>query len=394
MNAKSPKIMILYASYGDGHYRASKAIEACFRSKGIRDVVLLDLMAESHPRLNEFTKFIYLTSFQALPFLYGWIYNATKDLRIESAFLRAVNAIGTGTLKKAIRRHEPDLVIHTFPQLILPELSKRASFSLPIVNVITDFDVHARWLHSGVHRYYVATEDMKREMIERGVPAERILVSGIPLRPDFGRDEQAPADSGIGGALNPGKKTILLMAGAYGVMQGNREICEALLAGGNYQILAVCGRNQELYQALASHFGGHPDVHLFGFVDEVAEFMLASDCIITKPGGITLSEALACRLPLFLYRPVPGQELNNARYLEKKGIARIAADPVSLRAEIDALLRDGGQLSTVMANMENLRKPMAAEVIVNDILEQWFQSVSRKPVTAQIGSAPPRLVIH
>lgn len=394
MNVKSPKIMILYASYGDGHYRASKAIEACFRSKGIHDVVLLDLMAESHPRLNEFTKFIYLTSFQALPFLYGWIYNATKDLRIESALLRAVNAIGTGTLKKAIRQHEPDLVIHTFPQLILPELSKRASLSLPMVNVITDFDVHARWLHSGVHRYYVATEDMKREMIERGVPAERILVSGIPLRPDFGRDEQPPADSGIGLTLNPGKKTILLMAGAYGVMQGNREICEALLAGGDYQILAVCGRNQELYQGLASDFGDHPDIHLFGFVDEVAEFMLASDCMITKPGGITLSEALACRLPLFLYRPVPGQELNNARYLEKKGIARIAADPVSLRAEIDALLQDGGQLSTVMANMENLRKPMAAEVIVNDILEQWFQSASRKPVTAQIGSAPPRLVIH
>ncbi|WP_334074745.1 MGDG synthase family glycosyltransferase [Paenibacillus sp. A14] len=394
MNAKTPKIMILYASYGDGHYRASKAIEAGFRSRGIRDVVLLDLMAEAHPRLNELTKFIYLTSFKALPSLYGWIYNVTKDLRIGATFLRAVNSIGSGTLKKAISRHQPDLVIHTFPQLALPDLIERASLSLPLVNVITDFDVHARWLHAGVDRYYVATEDMKREMIERGVPEERVLVSGIPLRPDFRCDGNSPAVSGIGHALNPNKKTILLMAGASGVMQGNRDICEALLAGGNYQVLAVCGRNEELYQKLALQFGDHPDFHLFGFVDEVAEFMLASDCIITKPGGITLSEALACRLPLFLYRPVPGQELNNARYLESKGIARIARDPRSLHAGIDALLQDSRQLARVSANMENLRKPMAAEVIVNDILDQWFQPASCKPSPVQIGSAHPRLVIH
>lgn len=393
MTSKSPKIMILYASYGDGHYRASKAIEAGFHSKGIRDVVLLDLMAEAHPLLNELTKLVYLHSFSVLPSLYGWVYNATRKLPPGASFFRLINSFGSAKLKKSLASHEPDLIIHTFPQLLLPELNKRTSLRLPLVNVMTDFDIHARWIHPEVDRYYVATEHLKEEMAQRGVPQERIMVSGIPLRPDFGleRSTAAPAFSD---RLDPSKKTILLMAGAYGVMQGNRDICEALLSGKNYQILAVCGRNRELYKGLREAFGSHPDFHLFGFVQEVATMMQASDCIITKPGGITLSEAIACRLPLFLYRPVPGQELNNARYLQNEGIAVIARDAARLRAEIDNLFFDEERLSGIRAKMENLRKPEAAEAIVNDILEQWFQQGTAKSASSQIGSAFQRLVIH
>lgn len=388
---KPPKIMILYASYGDGHLRASKAVETCFHSKGIKDVVLLDLLAEAHPMLNELTKFIYLSSFKVLPAVYGAAYEITKDLPPKASFLRALNFFGTGKLKEALHLHEPDLVIHTFPQMTLPGMIKKTGRSLPLVNIITDFDVHARWLHPEIDRYYVATEDMKREMINRGVSGDRILASGIPLRPDFCHQPEETAEFRI--KLNPDKKTVLLMAGAYGVMQGNRDICRTLLEKGDYQILAVCGRNRELYKDLESRFGEYPDFHLFGFVQEVSLLMQASDCIITKPGGITLSEALACRLPIFLYRPVPGQELNNARYLRNKGIAFIAEDAPSLCQGIDTLLLDEDRLSLVRAEMENLRRPEAAEVIVNDILEKWFGSETRK-APVEIGSDRPRLVIH
>ncbi len=391
MNAKAPKIMILYASYGDGHLRVSKAVETCFRSKGIRDIILIDLLAEAHPVLNELTKFIYLNSFKVLPAVYGAAYKITKDLPPGASFLRALNFFGTGKLKEALIQHEPDLVIHTFPQMTLPDMIRKTGRNLPLVNIITDFDVHGRWLHPGIDRYYVATEDMKREMGKRGVSEDRVLVSGIPLRSDFHHINEETAS--FHEKLEPGKKTVLLMAGAYGVMQGNRDICKTLLTGGKYQVLAVCGRNEELHKDLDSLFGGHPDFHLFGFVQEVALLMQASDCIITKPGGITLSESLACRLPIFLYRPVPGQELNNARYLQQKGIAVIAEDPSSLCREMDALLLDRERLSQVKSEIENLRKPDAAEIIVNDIMGKWFGATARK-APAEIGSAHPRLVIH
>lgn len=105
--------------------------------------------------------------------------------------------------------------------------------------------------------------------------------------------------------------------------------------------------------------GEHPDVHVYGYVSEVAALMQACDCIITKPGGITLSEALACRLPIFLYRPVPGQELNNALYLQKKGVAMVAEDPGTLTGQIEALLSDEERQAAVAREIENLagRRP-------------------------------------
>lgn len=327
MNSKTPKIMILYASYGDGHYQATKAIETCFHSRGIQNIIVLDLMAEAHPFLNELTKFVYIQSFKILPSVYGWVYNITKDMRPDTSILRMINSMGMRMLKEIIAKEEPDLIIHTFPQLAMPKLTKKTGVVLPLVNVVTDFDLHGRWVHPNVDRYYVATEDLRTEIIELGISGDRIVASGIPLGYDFGKPLTPNSD--LLNKLDPTKKTVLLMAGAYGVVQGLGDICKALISTEKNQVLVVCGRNQELFRGLYNTFEDCSDIHLYGYVNEVAQMMGVSDCIITKPGGITLSEALASRLPLFLYRPVPGQELNNALYLKRKGIANIAYNAVS-----------------------------------------------------------------
>ncbi|RUT48466.1 diacylglycerol glucosyltransferase [Paenibacillus anaericanus] len=370
MNLKTPKIMILYASYGDGHYQATKAIEACFHTRGIQNVISLDLMAEAHPFLNELTKFVYIQSFKTLPSVYGWVYNITKDMRPDTSILRMINSMGMRMLKEIIAKEEPDLIIHTFPQLAMPKLTKKTGLTLPLVNVVTDFDLHGRWVHPNVDRYYVATEDLKIEIIERGISSDRIVASGIPLGYDFGKPTTPHSD--LLNKLDPTKKTVLLMAGAYGVVQGLRDICKSLISSQRHQVLVVCGRNQELFRGLHNMFEGCPDIHLYGYVNEVAQMMGVSDCIITKPGGITLSEALVSRLPLFLYRPVPGQELNNALYLKRKGIANIAYNAKQLTEQIEALWDNEDMITNLQIEIENLRKPEATEVIVNDILEQWF----------------------
>ncbi|GAA0134647.1 diglucosyl diacylglycerol synthase [Paenibacillus sp. YSY-4.3] len=374
MPSGSPKVLIMYASYGDGHYQASKALEASFHRSGITDVVLLDLMAEAHPFLNEMTKFVYMQSFKTMPMLYGWVYNATKDLQPDTSLLSVLNSLGMRKLEQAISSIEPDLIIHTFPQLAMPKLLKKTGLTLPLINIVTDFDLHGRWVHPGVDRYYVATNDLKEEVVRRGIPADRVLVSGIPLKPDFGLSRGMVTEQLC--QLDPAKRTILIMAGAFGVMQGIRDICETLLSRESYQVIAVCGRNKELHRKLDQELGGHPNFHLFGYISEVAQLMQLSHCIVTKPGGITLSEALVSRLPIFVYRPVPGQELNNALYLENKGIAHIAGDPETLIRQIDGLLMNEERLELVYQEIDHLRRPAAAETIVKDIIEQWFTPAS------------------
>ncbi|GIP49918.1 processive diacylglycerol beta-glucosyltransferase [Paenibacillus sp. J53TS2] len=378
MTSQTPKIIILYASYGDGHYQASKAVEASLRSRGVTDVTLLDLMAEAHPLINGITRFVYLQSFKTIPRLYGWVYNATKEMPQEAPLLEVINSLGAGKLQQTLRELRPDLIIHTFPQLAMPRLLKRTGQSLPLANIVTDFDLHGRWIHPGVDRYYVATDDMKAEMMNRGIPEDRIRVSGIPVKPEFGRQSKTSEKSfpeplqRLLSERPVGKPTVLLMAGAYGSMQGVREVIERLTALDRYRVITVCGRNRELYRGLQGQLRPHPDVHLIGYVKQVAELMRSSDCIVTKPGGITLSEALACQLPIFIYRPVPGQELNNARYLAQKGVACITRTPAELAQEIDALFGDESRLTELRQKIENLRRPQAAEVIADDILQQWF----------------------
>lgn len=378
MTSQTPKIIILYASYGDGHYQASKAVEASLRSRGVTDVTLLDLMAEAHPLINGITRFVYLQSFKTIPSLYGWVYNATKEMPQEAPLLEVINSLGAGKLQQTLRESRPDLIIHTFPQLAMPRLLKRTGQSLPLANIVTDFDLHGRWIHPGVDRYYVATDDMKAEMMKRGIPENRIRVSGIPVKPEFARQSKSSDESfpeplqGLLSECPVGKPTVLLMAGAYGSMQGVREVIERLTALNRYRVIAVCGRNRDLYRGLQGQLRPHPDVHLIGYVKQVAELMRSSDCIVTKPGGITLSEALACQLPIFIYRPVPGQELNNARYLAQKGVAYITRTPAELAQEIDALFGVESRLTELRQKIENLRRPQAAEVIADDILQQWF----------------------
>lgn len=374
MNSTSPKIMVLYASYGDGHYQASKAIEACFHQKGIHQVVLIDLMALAHPFINGLTKFVYMQSFRTLPAVYGWVYNVTKDMQPDKPFSNILHSFGMRKLEEMIRDHAPDLIIHTFPQLVAPKLMKKTGLSIPLINVVTDFDLHGRWIHPDVEKYYVATEDLRNEAVDRGVPEDRVMATGIPIKPDF--DKIHMPDPELTRKLDPKKKTVLLMAGAYGVMQGIRELVQPLLDCPNLQVIAICGKNTELHGVLQDLFSSHPDFQVFGFVQEVARLMQASDCIITKPGGITLSEALACRLPMFLYRPVPGQERNNALYLESKGIASVSYNPHTLVEQVKTLFAGQDKLAQRREKIEILRKPNSAARIVDDIVEQWLSPPS------------------
>ncbi|KKO54555.1 MGDG synthase family glycosyltransferase [Paenibacillus sp. DMB20] len=374
MNRPSPRILILYASYGSGHLQAAHAIEAQLRRKGVREVLLLDLMAEAHPFLNEMTKFLYMQSFKSFPYLYGWIYDKTKHMKPDSLFGTLLHRVGLAKLSRYLCREEPDLIIHTFPQVTISRPNGQSGQSAPVVTVLTDYDLHGRWLHPGVDRYYVATDDLKREAIERGIPSERIIVSGIPLMPFFDLRQNGQDPEPLDIRLDPGRKTVLLMGGAYGAIQNCMEIGKRLECEPELQTVIICGWNKPLCEQLTAAFKDSPHVHVLGYVERISRLMERSFCMVTKPGGITISECIACGLPLFLYRPVPGQERGNALYLESKGAATISYDPEHLAVRICHLLRNREALDSVKRRIDALSKPHAAETIVDDLFANLLQS--------------------
>ncbi|MGO4547685.1 glycosyltransferase [Paenibacillus sp. 2TAB23] len=366
-----PKMLILYASYGDGHLQVARALRSSMEELGNFRTVMIDLMAESHPWLNEVTRRFYQKSYTNMPSLYGWMYDFTKPMKHDSWFGGLLHSFGKDKIKRILLAEQPDIVVHTFPSFALPELKRSNGFHPPSYAVITDFDLHCRWVHPSIDRYYVATEDLKQELTKLGIPNQAVQVTGIPLKRGF-RAAAPSSELYHRYNLNPNKPIILIMAGAQGVMPDAALICSMLLADANVQVVLVCGRNVPLknaIQQLFQHHSGKSRLCVLGYVDAIHELMSLSDCLVTKPGGVTLSEGITAGLPLFIYRPVPGQEKQNAQYLAAKGAATISYEAAELTGQILKLVHDPLRLTNSKLSIKQLpSSQMAADSIILDIL--------------------------
>lgn len=366
------KLLIVYARYGDGHLQAAAALSSCFSRLGIAEAKPVDLLAQAHPFLNEVSKFLYRQSYRLFPRIYGWVYDTTKGMKADSAFAHWLHSFGASELLKLIDREQPDAVVHTFPSLALPIITNRVGRRIPMFNVITDYDLHMRWIHPQVDKYYVATDDLRLQLTGMGIGVRRIAATGIPLRTPFSIELSELERERIARrySLASDKPIVLLMAGTYSNVAHLRKLCVRLAGNEHVHTIVVCGRHRSVQEQLQRQFALRSNVTVLGYVERVDEIMRLAACIVTKPGGITMSEAIETGLPIILYRPVPGQERRNAVYLQRKGAAVIAWSTDELYQAIERVLNDDGQLTTMRQALESLRKHRAADRIALDIVRQ------------------------
>ncbi|WP_158289410.1 MGDG synthase family glycosyltransferase [Paenibacillus flagellatus] len=363
---KRIKALVLTASYGDGHIQVARSLEQALRRNGIEHVSVLDLLKEAHPVMDAVAKFVYDRSLAASSYglhYYGWSYYLTRDIGHGSLLARWLNDIGVGTLLSVIERERPDAIVSTFPFGGIASHIRRRGLPVPTFTVITDFALHNRWIHSASDRFYVATEDLKHRLVRRGVAEQRIRVSGIPIRDAF---TTAHPESGT--PHEPEQRQVLFMAGTCGLWREVRGIVRRLLLRPDVRIVTVCGRNGKLMRRLDREFRREPNLTTLGYVDRIDELMRGSDCIITKAGGVTLSEAIHVNVPIFVYKPIPGQEKENALYLEQKGAALVSDNVRQLAGQVNRLLDDRDWSNRFYDCMRSLRKEHAAESIARDIV--------------------------
>ncbi len=387
-----PLILIVYASYGDGHLQAARAIRSALAEQGIRRLMLVDLMDEAHPWLGAFTKQVYMRSFTVLPGIYGWVYDRTRSMRHDSLLGEWLHLFGRDRLRRLLEQHRPDAVIHTFPMFVMPALRHGSTAAhVPSCAVVTDYDLHGRWVHPGIDRFYVPTEDMREELTLRGIPRERICASGIPLKHGFGGLQPLPEYRQRFG-FAPEERIVLIMAGAHGVMPDLHALCAGLLERSTVSIALVCGRNGVLEHALQSAFTSHPSaarrLRVFGYVDAIHELMAIASLLVTKPGGITLSEGLAAGLPIVTYRPVPGQERRNAEYLARRGAAVIAQKPSELIDTILKLMAAPDRLIDRRNSVRGLCPDNAAGTLVMDFLANMSIMRGKVPAAPTTSAQP------
>ena len=368
-------ILILSASTGGGHMRASKAIEGYMTQKNKDiNVKIVDSLLYISPILNKTVTSGYVYLATKTPRLYGKLYDLTnKDHKLAN-FVTRLNNIFANKLLPLIDDFKPDVIIttHPFPTEMVSRLKSKREINIPLICIMTDYAPHKAWKNDKVDAYIVANDDMVAKMASEGVDARCIYPYGIPVDEVFFEEkEKQLVIEELG--LNKNLPTILMMAGSFGV-SNVFEVYENIIdIDLDFQIILVTGRNQKLYKHFEEVIGNSPKkTKLIYFTDEINKFMQASDIIITKPGGLTVTEALACNIPMAVFDAIPGQEEENAEFLLKHNMAVRIKDGNSCREAIVELLKDGEKLEDMKEACKSFDKNDSTKnifLLINELIE-------------------------
>lgn len=364
------KLLILSVSAGAGHVRAAQAVEAVARATHPpMEATHLDLLTLVPADFRKLYGRQYIRLVEKLPQLWAYLYSKSDRPSRDSLLgklKRGAEKLNTRRLSAEIERLKPDVIFctHFLPAELLSRQIARGKKLPPVWVQVTDFDVHALWVHPHVERYCVASDEVAFRLADRGVPREKITVTGIPVMPQFSAPlDRATCARELG--LAPGKFTVLMMAGGAGVGGLDELAARLLRLPDEMQLVALAGRNEDLLRRLQKLAKAHPGkLFPLGFTTTVERVMTASDLVVTKPGGLSVSECLAKGRPMLLVSPIPGQEERNADYLLEAGAAIKAVDVATLEFKLGKLLADRPRLRAMSEAAHRIARPQAAADVV------------------------------
>ena len=369
------KILIFYAAYGGGHLSAARSIKQ-YIDENYEDVEteLVDCVKYINKGLDKITTLAYQEMAKKAPWAWGEIYNHSQKGTM-SHISNSANKVMALKLNKLFDEYQPDIVIstHPFGSQMTAFLKSKGKTNCILASVMTDFASHDQWLvgHEYIDYIFVSHEGMKKEIISKGVKASKVHATGIPLSnrflQHFNRKEiKASFD------LDNNKKTILFFGGGeFGLGKDKTlKILKAFIDNikDEYQIIAISGKNAKMQEKFEALVGDNPNVQVYGYTNEVPELMSISDLVVTKPGGLTITESLASGLPIVVINPIPGQEVENAEFLERKGVAvwiRKSEDPEQAVSE---LLSNPEQITHMKIRSKLMAKKHSTEDICKILL--------------------------
>lgn len=366
MVTQNKKILILTGSFGNGHSQVTQSVVNQFNEMNLDNLTVIehDLFLEAHPILTSICKKWYINSFKYFRNMYKAFYYSRPD-QLDKCFYKYY---GLNKLINLLLKEKPDLILLTFPTPVMSVLTEQFDMNIPIATVMTDYRMQKNWITPHSQRYYLATEDLKDEFASIGIPKSQIKVTGIPIADKF--EEEIDKTSWLRqNNLAPDKPTILMSAGAFGVSKGfDQMIQEILNRSPHSQVVMICGKNKELKRTLSAQFKNYDNVLIVGYTKHMNEWMASSQLMITKPGGITISEALTRQTPMIFLNPAPGQELENANYFEEKGFGLIADTPEEAIQQVATLTNTPSKIAEMTQSMNESRIPYSTYKLCNDLL--------------------------
>lgn len=323
------KIMLLHISECGGHKRASQNIQEALGSIDPSvEILSINGFGHLYPWTERIVGLFYTATIKRFPSLWGRVYDRKKVVRVTSPIKRFVNRLSFGKFSRLIDNFNPDAVVATqaFPCGLAADFKAYYGLDFPIFAVVTDYHPHRFWINPCIDAYVVACQDAKKTLIDEVVDEDKIKTFGIPISLKFlGAHKRDDIASSYG--FKMGMPSVLVMGGGSGFGPIKDIVLDLDKLDQEFQMIVVCGNNKKLYnwfRKKAKRF--KKPLFVFSYVDFVNKLMDFSDIIITKAGGITISEALSKSLAIIVINPIPGQEERNVEYLQgKKAILKASS---------------------------------------------------------------------
>ena len=389
------KVLIMSVSTGGGHNRAARAIKEELESRTIDNMSIECEIVDSLKLVNNtMDKVIsrgYEKSALYTPKAYGSVYRFSETtIASKNEFkTNPLTSLMARKFKHLLNESTPDLIIgtHPFPMIALSTLKKNNNIhSLsrsesfykstkvdipPMISVLTDYTTHSTWIQNEIDYYIVGHEYVKELLVYEGVDSEKVKAFGIPVEKSFlsHRDRETVLTE-LG--LSPEKLTVLLMGGSFGA--GNiKETLEDLIAiDRDFQILVITGRNEHLKDKLSKMLDStihNKNICLLGYTNKMNDILASIDVLISKPGGLTTTEALLNDVPMIVPYFIPGQEEENLDFLTNCGAALRTTKKYSLPVLLKVLIDDPSRLDNLRKNIKSIRKFDSAVNISNLVVD-------------------------
>ncbi|CAH0121953.1 MULTISPECIES: glycosyltransferase [unclassified Paenibacillus] len=333
-----------------GHHQAADAlIEYTNLIDPAIECEKIDILHYSYGKMEAVVSSVYLKWIHYLPFAYSWIYRKSCGNFQRARRYRLYELLFLRNMQKLIREKRPDYIFctHALPSYLLGQLKSRGLLNIPVINVYTDYFINDVWGRQGIDYHLVPDSQVKQWLTERAVPEERIIVTGIPIHPEFAHSDPNQERS------NP-ELSVLITGGNLGT-GAIKSIVKHIGKTGNIHYIVLCGKNNALYRQLQKR--KHPRVAPMPYIEskeEMNNLYNRIDAIVTKPGGVTISECLYKKIPVFVYHALPGQEeINLQRLLSQQLIFHLRGRKLKdIENRLIAMWQDEQSLQRMKQNMD------------------------------------------
>ena len=357
------KVLFLSVTAGNGHNSCANAIDKCLKDRGI-ETYILDIYGYVNKMLGKTVSEIYSFGISKAPKIYGTIYNMEEDAKLSiGAVMDNINRLATKKIYEFIKENEIDTIIttHVFGGQLITRLKRKKKIDIFSVGVVTDYTIHPHWEKTNLDYYVIADEGLSRQCVEKGIPEKKLLPIGIPLDTKYSvKRDKKEMKKRLG--FNPEKNLVFIIMGSMGYGNIFSVIKQIDKTDVDVNVAVCCGNNKRA-KSLVDRSAHKKNFTTYGFISNVDRLMDAADCIITKPGGLSVTESLSKKLPMIFVDPIPGQEYRNVEFLVNNGVGLYTTKSFTVEDALNIYFNDSERRTEIKSAVERLSKPDAVKNI-------------------------------